>query len=207
MPLTSAQPPEPGSEPLSPAATDWLRHTLSVVGHTDAVARFRDAAAGPGIIPWQLDLDRLEEDWFLPMAAPADGARAISLAGARILARRLREAVALNQQRALTRAATDRRCPLDLHRLVPVPAAILRLGPDDPQSRAWLWAHWGTTRALRHVREIPGQADGRRRQTGQMAVEFWSADWSPWRALAALRRAWPGLTLTLRPDYGDTADG
>jgi len=43
--------------------------------------------------------------------------------------------------------------------------AILRLGPDDPQSLAWLWAHWGTTRSLRHVTRAsskPGCRRGRR---------------------------------------------
>ena len=88
-----------------------------------------------------------------------------------------------------------------------MPPAILRLGPEDPRSRAWLWTQWGTTRALRQVRELPGQADGRRRQTGQLAVEFWSADWSPWPALVVLRRAWPGLSFTLRPDYAEPGDG
>ena len=87
-----------------------------------------------------------------------------------------------------------------------MPPAILRLGPEDPRSQAWLWTHWGTTRALRQVRELPGQADGRRRQTGQLAVEFWSADWSPWPALVALRRAWPALRFVLRPDYAEPVD-
>lgn len=193
--------------PLAPAATDWLRNTLSVTGAIEAVARFQDAASGAGIIPWQRDLDRLEEDWFLPMAAPADGARAISLAGARILARRLRDAVVLQHQRALLRAATDRSCPFDLHRLLPVPPAILRLGPEDPQSQDWLWRHWGTTRGLRHVRLLPSQADRRNRRTDHWAVEFWAADWSPWPTLKALRRAWPGLSLSLRPHYDDGVDG
>jgi hypothetical protein len=208
VPTASAEPESwHAAAPLAPAATDWLRHTLSISGHVEELARFRAAAAGSGIIPWQLDLDRMEEDWFLPMAAPADGVRAISLAGAKILVRRLRDAAAANHQRALAQMATDRRCPFDLHRLRPVPPAILRLGPEDPQSQAWLWAHWGTTRALRHAREIPAPTDGRRRQTGQLAVEFWSADWSPWRALAALRHAWSALTFTLRPDYADPGDG
>lgn len=191
----------------APAQTDWLRNTLAVVGHTEAVAQFRTAAAGAGVTPWQLDLDRMEEDWFLSMAAPADGARAISLQGARILARRLRDATAANHQRALARMATDRSCPFDLHRLLPVPPAILRLGPDDPGSHAWLWAHWGTTRALRHVRALPTEFDGRRRQMGQLRVEFWSADWSPWQALRQLRRIWPGLTLGLQPDYQQAEPG
>ncbi|UFN51614.1 hypothetical protein LPC08_25485 (plasmid) [Roseomonas sp. OT10] len=170
------------------------------------MARFAAAAAGPGVIPWVLDLDRMEEDWFLTLASPPEGERAISLAGARILARRLREAAAANHQRALARMVSDRRCPFDLQRLLPVPPAILRLGPEDPASRAWLWAQWGTTRALRHVRLLPTELDGRRKRMGELRVEFWSADWSPWQALRRLRRGWPELTLALRPHYGDAAE-
>jgi hypothetical protein len=196
----------PGA-PLAPADTDWLRNTLLVSGPAEQVAGFRDAAAGAGVIPWQRDLGRMEEDWFLQLVAPADGARAISLQGARILARRLRDAVAANQQRALVRMATDRSCPFDLQRLLPIPPGLLPLGPEDPAAQAWLWAHWGTTRALRQVREVPAPRDGRRRKMDQMAVEFWSADWSPWQALRRLRRAWPDLTLALRPDYAGPGDG
>ena len=185
-----------------PTATDWLRNVLSVHGPAEVMAGFREAAAGPGVIPWQLDLDRLEEDWFLPMAAPADGVRAISLAGARILARRLREAAAARHEQAMERLARgDRSCPLDLYRLCPVPPTILQLGPDDPASRAWLWTHWGTTRALRHVRALPARLDGRRKNTDALTVEFWSADWSPWRVVVRLRCDWPGLSLRLEPDY------
>jgi hypothetical protein len=188
---------------LAPAATDWLRHSLTVSGPAEPMAAFRRDAEGAGIIPWQLDLEQMEQDWFLPLAAPEDGAPAISLAGARILARRLRDAVAANHQQALTRLHTDRRCPFDLQRLVPVPAAILRLGPEHPESRAWLWSHWGTTRALRHVRLLPLKADGRSRRSDRMAVEFWSADWSPWAALQRLRRNRPALIFDLQPDYAD----
>jgi hypothetical protein len=187
--------------PLAPAHTDWLRNVLSVAGPVAEVGRFAAAAAGPGAIPWVLDLDRLEEDWFLPMAAPAGGERAISLHGARILARQLRDAAAANHARMLARQGTDRRCPFDLHRLLPVPDTILRLGPDDPLSQAWLWQHWGTTRAPRQVRALPAEQDGRQRQTAQHRVEFWSADWSPWAALHRLRQLWPRLGFELRPDY------
>ena len=176
---------------------------MTVHGPAEPMTGFRDVAARPGVIPWQLDLDRLE-DWFLPMAAPADGKRAISLARARILARRLREAVAARHDRAMERLARgDRSCPLDLHRLYPVPSAVLQLGPDDPASRTWLWTHWGTTRALRHVRALPARPDGRRKHTDALVVEFWSADWSPWRAVIRLRRQWPALTFQLVPDYAD----
>jgi hypothetical protein len=88
-----------------------------------------------------------------------------------------------------------------------VPPTLLRLGPEDPQSQDWLWRHWGTTRGLRHIRLLPSQADRRNRRTDHWAVEFWAADWSPWPALKALRRAWPGLSLSLRPHYDEAGDG
>ena len=209
MPRSVISLPDPrqGTAPLAPLVTDWLCSTLQVDGRTQAVARFRAAASGPGIVPWHYALEQLEEDWYLSLAAPADGARAISLQGARILARRLRDATLANQQRQAARALVDHSCPFDLHRLLPVPDAMLRLGPDDPASQAWLWAHWGTTRALRRVRALPASLDGRRRQAGQLRVELWSADWSPWQALIRLRRAWPDLRFGLRPDYGDDGDG
>ena len=57
--------------------------------------------------------------------------------------------------RVLEQEGRSRACPLDLHRLVPTPAPLLRLGPDHPETLAWLWAHWGTTWPLRHVAELP----------------------------------------------------
>ena len=181
--------------------TDWLRNTLVVSGPSEEVARFRAAAAGSGVIPWELDLAGLEEEFLLPMAAPEDGSPAISLTGAKLLARRLKEAVALNHQRALARMSTDRSCPLDLHRLLPVPAAILRLEPEEAESRTWLARHWGTTRPLRHVEELPGKLDGRRRRMAELRVGFWSADWSPWQAVVRLRRNWSQLSFLLAPEY------
>ncbi|WP_424140679.1 hypothetical protein [Roseomonas chloroacetimidivorans] len=194
--------PVPTSLP-TPAHTDWLRNVLVVTGPTEEMGRFRAAAAGAGVIPWVLDLDHMEEDWFLSLAAPAEGERAISLQGARILARRLRDAAAANHQRAIARIGTDYHCPFDLHRLLPVPPGILRLGPNDPDSRTWLWTHWGTTRPLRHVRELEPTLDGRKRRVAERRVEFWSADWSPWRVLRRLRRDWPALSFGLQPDYAD----
>ncbi|MHB0669001.1 hypothetical protein [Roseomonas mucosa] len=187
----------------APAHTDWLRNLLVVTGPTRETGQFRAAAAGAGVIPWVLDLDGLEEDWFLSLATPAEGERAISLQGARILARRLRDAAAANHQRAMARIGTDRRCPFDLQRLLPVPPGILRLGPNDPDSRTWLWTHWGTTRPLRHVRELQPTLDGRKRRMAELRVEFWSADWSPWQALRRLCRNWPALSFGLQPDYAD----
>jgi len=188
--------------------TDWLRNALVVSGPTEEVARFAAAAAGAGVIPWQLDLAALEEEFFLPMAAPPDGTPAISLAGAKLLARRLGEATALNHQRALSRIDTDRSCPFDLHRLLPVPASILRLGSEEAASRDWLFAHWGTTRALRHAEVLAGRMDRRKKKMAELRVGFWSAGWSPWQAVVRLRRNWPALAFVLTPDYAPGgADG
>ena len=42
-------------------------------------------------------------------------------------------------------------CPFGLHALLPVPDAILDLGPTHPEALAWLAAHWGVTNRLRQV--------------------------------------------------------
>ena len=52
------------------AHTDWLHHRLAIIGAADQLAAFRRAAAGAGIIPWQIDLDRMEEDVFHLLVAP-----------------------------------------------------------------------------------------------------------------------------------------
>ncbi|WP_159995219.1 hypothetical protein [Roseomonas sp. 18066] len=166
------------------------------------MAAFSAAAAGPGEIPWHLDLDRMEEDWRLQLLAPVEGPPAISPTGARLLARRLRDAAGANQAALLARAATDRRCPFDLHRLLPIPQTLLRRGPDDVEARAWLRRRWGTLRALRQVRALPAE-DRRLTRSGRIELEFFAADWSPWQALRRLRHAWPALIFDLRPVYDD----
>jgi hypothetical protein len=32
-------------------------------------------------------------------------------------------------------------------------------------------------------------------------VTFWSADWTPWRALAQIAARWPSLRIDTRPSY------
>jgi hypothetical protein len=185
--------------PLRLPHPDWLLHRLTISGPEGTVTAFRQAAAGAGIVPWQLDVEALAEDWFLLLAAPpAPQQRSLSLAGARVLAGQLREAVAARQAAACARVGRSRACPFDLHALLPVPDAILRLGPDHPDSLSWLWQHWGTTEALRHVAE---DAAGDPRQAAVFRVDFWSADWTPWRALLRLRAAWPALRFDIRPSY------
>ena len=108
--------------------------------------------------------------------------------------------------RALTdpaRWAEPGACPLDLHRLIAVPDAILRLGEDAPAARRWLWAHWGTTLPLRQVRVRADQPDRRLRRTARVVYEFRSADWTPWQAIRRMRADWPTLIFDLRPQYDD----
>lgn len=193
----------PASAALCLPTPDWLAHRLLVTGPVAPLAAFRAVAAGPGIIPWALRASELEEGWFGQLMALPPDRRGISVEGAHILAGQLATAV----QTVRAQAAAPGHyllVPLDLHALVPVPAAVLRLGPDTPEAEAWLWEHWGTTWPLRGVAEEETYAAGvRHLPAGQVACyRFHSADWSPWRALAFLRAQWPGLCFDLRPDYG-----
>jgi hypothetical protein len=191
------------------AHTDWLHHRLAIIGAVDQLAAFRRAAAGAGIIPWQIDLDRMEEDVFHLLVAPLQP-RTLSVAGARVLAGQLREAVGRRHERAAARVGVSQACPFDLHALLPVPDQMLRLGPDDPAALAWLWEHWGTSQPLRHVAEdvVAGQdaqcRSGLAAEHDAIHVTFWSADWTPWRALTALAERWPGLLFDVRPTYGES---
>jgi hypothetical protein len=185
--------------------TDWLHHRLTITGPDAVLTAFRQAAAGAGIIPWQLDLDRIEEDMFNFLVAPPRQPRTLSVAGAGIVAGRLREAVSRRHDLAVARVGTSRACPFDLHALLPVPAAVLWLGPEQPDALGWLWEHWGTTQALRHVSEqaAVGEPPCSPPAPGEAAwqLTFWSADWTPWRALAALAERWPALRFEPLPSY------
>jgi len=162
---------------------DLLLQVLTVSGPADDLARFRQAAAGPGLIPWSDDRP-LAEDLVdhLVRADPGPGARA--------------EAQGLVDRVLGLCRPTVRMVPLDLHALVPVPAEILALGPADPRALAWLWTHWGTTQALRPAGPVAAP-DAPTRWT----LSVWTADWTPWRALARIRTDWPALSLTIRPVY------
>jgi hypothetical protein len=194
--------------------SDWLHHRLLVAGPAADLADLRAKAAGAGTVPWHLDFDKMEEDLFHLLVAPPARAgalgfagRFLSLAGARILAGQLRAAAVRRHALAVARVGHSKVCPFDLHALVPVPNAVLRCGPDDPESLAWLWTHWGTTQALRHVVEDEAAAGmmavRRPAAPGEAvwAVTFWSADWTPWRALALIAERWPTLRFETRPSY------
>ncbi len=187
----------PNQVPQAPerGVPDWLLNLLTVSGPTGEIARFRAAAQGTRGVPWHLDLDHEEARLFAHMAAAG--------AEARMLARQIREMQAARHDRLLTRWAERGGCPFDLHRLIPVPDHILRLGDDDPVSLAWLRAHWGTTQNLRAVRIREEGADRRLRRKAELVYEFRSADWTPWQAVLRLRRAWPKLVFTVQPRYDD----
>jgi len=193
------------TEILCLPSPDWLAHRLTVTGPLASVTSFRHAAAGPGRIPWQLDYERLEEDWSLKLLAPSPSAQdagfrpaGISAQGSRTAARQMRTALELLEARIQALAARQL-CPLDLHALVPVPQRILALGPDHPESLAWLWANWDTTWPLRYVDAFsnPDAAGSSAAGQGSLSLKFIAADWTPWRVIAALRERWPELEISL----------
>ncbi len=53
--------------------------------------------------------------------------------------------------------------------------------------------------ALGHV------ADARLKRIARVAWQFWSADWTPWRAIVRLRQNWPGLMFDVRPYHDEDA--
>lgn len=160
---------------LAPAHTDWLRHDLILTGPAVDVAVFQASARGPSAIPWQRDLDQEEMRLLALMASAGPTARS--------LARELRMQVGAQQEQVQMAAAQPGGdCPFDLHRLVPIPSQILQLERDAPESRLWLWTHWGTLQPLRHVRVLDDLVDRRLKRSARIAWEFWSADWTPWRA-------------------------
>ena len=67
------------------------------------------------------------------------------------------------------------------------------------------WLNWGTTQALRHVTSVsdafPDEPAAPAPDEAVFRVTFWSADWTPWRALAQLAARWPTLRFAVRPSY------
>jgi hypothetical protein len=193
-----AEPAEAG-EVLALPQPDWLFHHLTISGPSAEIMEFRDAAAGPGVLPWTVDYPALEEDLFLMLMRGDAKQRELSAAGAHVLAARLRQVIERQDAEA---AQTLRQVAFDLQALLPVPGSVLDLGADYPQTRQWLWRHWGTTRPLRGVTMLPvdqGPADPT--PIAQFQVAFWSADWTPWPAFRRLGADWPALRFEVRPRY------
>ncbi len=179
---------------------DWLYQHLRITGPAAELMALRIAARGPGIIPWLRDHATLEEDLFvLLMRDQQRDGPSLGAASAHTLAGRLRQLV--QRQDAQAEAYDVPLVPFDLQAVLPVPPDLLMAGPDETGADSWLWRHWGTTQALRQVREadIVPPSDGQAEAVWQL--QFWSADWSPWPAMVALARRWPALRFQLRPVY------
>lgn len=199
----------PTSRQTAPAAIadapHWLYHHLTIGGPAEPVAAFSEAARGAGVIPWQLDFDRIEEDVFLRAVAQPPETRRLTVAGCRILARQFRERVESRQAKACAQVGHSRACPFDLHALLPVPAALLALGPTDPAALAWLSAHWGITAGLRQVVARERPRAGRRMPAGHIVIGygFFTDAETPHTAITALRDRWPALRFWLVPRPAD----
>ena len=116
---------EPAGAPCLPD-TDWLQHRLTISGPVQELRRFRTGAAGAGMIPWQIDFEQLQEDWFHRLMGATS--RNLSAQGARILAQQLREASERRHGLAVAQVGRSRACLFDLYALQPVPGSILALG-------------------------------------------------------------------------------
>ena len=186
------------------AAPHWLYHHLTVTGPAGLLMAFAAAARGAGVIPWQIDAGRVEEDVFNLAVSQPPARRNLSVAGCRILARQFRERGEMRQAKAAALVGRSRACPFDLQQLLPVPEAILALGPSHPTALAWLSAHWGTTERLR---QVTGRAliPGRRLPQGHAAVGygFFTASETPQTAIDRLAAVWPDLRFTLQPRPSD----
>ncbi|HKM61493.1 MAG TPA: hypothetical protein VJY39_03280 [Acidisphaera sp.] len=149
------------------------------------------------MIPWRLDVARIEEDLFNLAAAQPPAQRRLTIAGCRQLGRQFRERVAAHHARAIARVVHSRACAFDLHALLPVPATLLELGPNDPETLAWLAAHWGT-QCLRHVEVRPGRP-GRRLPAGHAVIGygFFTEGETPQAAVSTLATSWPELRFVL----------
>jgi hypothetical protein len=210
-PLPQASPLLPkqrGRRPAAPVGRDggWLYHHLTISGPAEAVTAFAEAASGAGIVPWRLEAARLEEDIFNLAASQPSAIRSLTILGCRILARQFRERVEDRAARAAARvgrssACPGRACPFDLHTLLPVPAAVLDLGPSHPDAQSWLAKHWGITDTPRQVSERHGAKAGRRLPASHTVVgySFFTSGETPHAAIAQLGSRWPALRFVLRP--------
>jgi hypothetical protein len=92
-------------------------------------------------------------------------------------------------------------CPFGLHALLPVPDAILDLGPTHPEALAWLTAHWGVTDRLRRVTLLKRPKPGRRLPQGHAVIGygFFTDGETPHAAIRHFEKRWPALRFLLQP--------
>ena len=188
-----------------PVAASWLYHHLTISGPSPGAAAFAQAARGSGVIPWAGDTASVEEDVFNLAVSQPLHRRPLTVEGCRILARQFRQRVEARQARAAALVGVSRACPFDLNTLLPIPAALLQLGPDHPQTLAWLRQNWGTTDKPRQVVERPKPPIGRRLPAGHSVAGygFFTHGESPAAAVRQLEARWPELRLVLEPRPAD----
>lgn len=189
------------AKPAPAAVPAWLYHHLTISGPAALLAEFANAARGSGVIPWQLDTAAMEEDVFNLAVSQPPHRRNLTVEGCRILARQWRHRVEARQVRAAALIGTSRACPLNLHTLLPMPAALLQLGPNDPAALTWLRKNWGTTDRLRQVVERPKPSMGRRLPAGHSVVGygFFTEGETPTAMARQLQVRWPALRFVLKP--------
>ena len=194
-----------GSAPAMPeTAPDFIYCELIVTGPAEAVASFAAAARGPGVTPWALDFDAIEEDIFnLAMAQPP-AQRSLTVAGCRVLARQFRARIeARHGQAAAAMIDGSSACPFDLQTVLPVPPEILRLGPAHPAALAWLRRQWGPPESLRKIASLETPRPGKRLPADHEVISygFFSRERPPAAAIATIAATWPALTLRLRHQF------
>jgi hypothetical protein len=178
----------------------WLFHHLIVVGPSEDIALFQEAARGPGIIPWRLDYATIEEDIFTLTVSQPPAVRGVSVEYCRDQARQFVERVQAREARGAALAVGGRGCPLDLQVLLPIPFDILELGMRHPAAIAWLGQHWGTEHRLLQVATSVEARPGRRIPAGSIYVgyRFYTVDHAPTEAVRTISQSRPRLSFTLR---------
>ena len=130
--------------------------------------------------------------------------RRLSLPGARILAGQLRDAAVRRQELAAARVGLSRACAFDLHALCRCRRPCCGTAPTIRRR----WPGSGSigarpSRCAMSPRTPPPTNGARTPAKGEAAwvVTFWSANWTPWRALAQIAADWPALRFDTRPSY------
>ena len=179
------------------------------------VAAFRAAAAGAGVIPWAAR-PRPGGGGLVPPAGGAAGAAAAQpqpggLPHPRRPAARCRRGAAAAGRRA------GRGQPGLPARPAPAaagPRRLLRLGPEQPETLAWLWAHWGTTAGAARRGGAAGARAGPAAPAGPRPAGGWASGRPTGRPGAAILAAARPLawrcgsrsgrsTMTPEPDRAD----
>lgn len=198
-PASAGRQAEPGA---GEGAGGWLYHHLLVSGPAPEIASFMAMARGAGVVPWRLDGAQLEEQVFIQAVSQPPERRGLSVAGCRILARQFRDRAEARHAKAVALVGVSRACPFDLHALLPVPDAILALGPRHPDALAWLTAHWGARDGLRQACLLGRPKPGGRLPAGHHLVGygfFTAAPETPQPAIGALETRWRMLRFRLVP--------